>query len=116
MSRWPIAGSASVEGGPDVGPAVVDLGFQGDGSFACGVLLGCDQRVLEVRRHVLPLDEGAGRERLERRLVAGPPEVLEGVVDVEEEVGELVAYLCSPAASYINGQAINIDGGLVTEH
>lgn len=33
-----------------------------------------------------------------------------------EEVGELVAYLCSPTASYINGQAINIDGGLVTEH
>ncbi len=33
-----------------------------------------------------------------------------------EEVGELVAYLCSPAARYINGQAINIDGGLVTEH
>ncbi len=33
-----------------------------------------------------------------------------------EEVGELIAYLCSPAAHYINGQAINIDGGLVTEH
>ncbi len=33
-----------------------------------------------------------------------------------DEVGELIAYLASPAASYINGQAINIDGGAVTEH
>ena len=33
-----------------------------------------------------------------------------------EEVGELVGYLCTPSASYINGQAINIDGGMVTEH
>ena len=33
-----------------------------------------------------------------------------------EEVGELIGYLCTPLASYINGQAINIDGGMVTEH
>lgn len=30
-----------------------------------------------------------------------------------EEVGELVAYLCGPDASYIHGQAITIDGGMV---
>ncbi len=30
-----------------------------------------------------------------------------------EEVGELVAFLCSPEGSYIHGQAINIDGGMV---
>ncbi len=28
-----------------------------------------------------------------------------------EEIGELVAFLCGPDASYIHGQAINIDGG-----
>ena len=28
-----------------------------------------------------------------------------------EEVGELVAFLCGPGASYIHGQTINIDGG-----
>jgi len=28
-----------------------------------------------------------------------------------EEVGELVAFLCGPDASYIHGQTINIDGG-----
>jgi len=29
------------------------------------------------------------------------------------EIGELVAFLCGPDASYIHGQAINIDGGRV---
>lgn len=29
-----------------------------------------------------------------------------------EEVSSLVAYLCMPAASYITGQIIAIDGGL----
>ena len=31
------------------------------------------------------------------------------------EVGELIGFLCSPRAAYITGQAININGGLVTE-
>ena len=31
------------------------------------------------------------------------------------EVGELVGFLCSPRAAYITGQAININGGSVTE-
>jgi len=30
-----------------------------------------------------------------------------------QEVAELVLFLCSPAAAYITGQAINLDGGLV---
>jgi NAD(P)-dependent dehydrogenase (short-subunit alcohol dehydrogenase family) len=30
-----------------------------------------------------------------------------------EEIGELVAFLCGPGASYITGQTINIDGGRV---
>jgi 3-oxoacyl-[acyl-carrier protein] reductase len=32
-----------------------------------------------------------------------------------EEVGELVAFLCGPDASYVHGQAINIDGGRVMQ-
>ena len=30
-----------------------------------------------------------------------------------EEIGELIAFLCGPDASYIHGQTINIDGGRV---
>ena len=31
------------------------------------------------------------------------------------EVGELIGFLCSPRAAYVTGQAININGGSVTE-
>lgn len=31
----------------------------------------------------------------------------------DEEVAGLIAFLCSPAAAYITGQSINIDGGMV---
>ena len=34
----------------------------------------------------------------------------------DEEVGALVAYLCTEAASWITGQSININGGTVMEH
>lgn len=43
-------------------------------------------------------------------------EVPLGRAGTDEEVAGLIRFLCSPAASYINGQAINIDGGMVTEH
>ena len=33
----------------------------------------------------------------------------------DEEVGELIGFLCSPRAGYITGQSININGGLITE-
>jgi NAD(P)-dependent dehydrogenase (short-subunit alcohol dehydrogenase family) len=29
------------------------------------------------------------------------------------EVAGLIAFLCSPAAAYMTGQSINIDGGMV---
>jgi 3-oxoacyl-[acyl-carrier protein] reductase len=34
----------------------------------------------------------------------------------DDEVGGLIAYLCSEAASWIHGQSININGGTVMEH
>jgi 3-oxoacyl-[acyl-carrier protein] reductase len=45
-----------------------------------------------------------------RRLLADIPQ---GRLGQPEEVCGLVLYLCSPAAAYITGQAINIDGGKV---
>jgi 3-oxoacyl-[acyl-carrier protein] reductase len=34
----------------------------------------------------------------------------------DDEVGDFIAYLCTDAASWIQGQSINQDGGLVMEH
>ena len=34
----------------------------------------------------------------------------------DEEVGGLIAYLCTAAASWIHGQSININGGTIMEH
>ncbi len=31
----------------------------------------------------------------------------------DEEIGKFIAYLCTPDASYITGQSLNIDGGVV---
>jgi 3-oxoacyl-[acyl-carrier protein] reductase len=32
------------------------------------------------------------------------------------EIGDLVSFLCSKEASYINGCDISIDGGMLTQH
>ena len=34
----------------------------------------------------------------------------------DDEVGAFVAYLCTPAASWIHGQSINMDGGGTMVH
>ncbi len=33
----------------------------------------------------------------------------------DEEVGELIGFLCSPRAAYITGQSLNVNGGVITE-
>jgi 3-hydroxybutyrate dehydrogenase len=53
--------------------------------------------------HGIPPDEVVGRVLLERAAIKRLIE--------PEEVAELVAYLCSPAADFITGASIPIDGG-----
>jgi NAD(P)-dependent dehydrogenase (short-subunit alcohol dehydrogenase family) len=59
-----------------------------------------------------PMLEGIleGNEALERLFVQSVPMGRKGT---PEEVAELVVWLCSPAASYMNGAAVPVDGGSV---
>ena len=34
----------------------------------------------------------------------------------DEEIGDFIAYLCTEAASWIQGQSINLNGGTIMEH
>lgn len=38
-----------------------------------------------------------------------------GRAGTDEEVGELIGFLCSPRAAYITGQSLNVNGGVITE-
>ena len=39
-----------------------------------------------------------------------------GRAGTDEEVGAVLAYLCTEATSWITGQSINLDGGGMMEH
>ncbi len=76
----------------------------------CPGFIDTDLQVLNValKAHLMGVSESEARERL----VGSVPMGRMGTVD---EVADLVAYLASPQASYVTGQAINIGGGLQTE-
>jgi len=52
------------------------------------------------------LGRGAGWQDLVERIPMGR-------AATDEEVAGLIAFLCSPSATYMTGQSINIDGGMV---
>jgi len=52
-----------------------------------------------------------GGEDFEEVLEAPARETPAGRIAEPDEIGEVVAFLCSPAASYVTGQALLVDGG-----
>ncbi len=75
---------------------------------AKGITVNCVCPGLIETARMDPLGRGEGWQKR----VEGIPV---GRVGEDWEVAELVGYLCSPRAAYITGQAININGGTVTE-
>ena len=57
---------------------------------------------------------GAGGQSVEDVFAARSENVPVGRYGTAEEVADLVLFLCSDRASYINGAAIDVDGGLGT--
>jgi len=55
------------------------------------------------------LNKGGRWQKLIEQMPIGRP-------GTDTEVGDFIAYLCTTAASWIHGQSININGGLVMEH
>ena len=56
----------------------------------------------------------------EAYLATTSKEVLEKVIPLGRagepaDVAEVVAFLCNPNVSYVNGQAISVDGGLLSK-
>ena len=84
--------------------------FAPDNIRVNGVLIGLIKSAQHVRRW-----EAAGRPgTLEDHYAAMGKQrgVPLGRVGEAEEVGDLIAYLCSTPAAYLTGVAINIDGGV----
>ena len=83
-----------------------------------GVTVNCvlpgSTRTEGVDRFVQDLFPGLSPAEAERRFMAEnrPTSLLQRLID-PAEIADLVAFVCSPRASAINGAALRVDGGLV---
>jgi NAD(P)-dependent dehydrogenase (short-subunit alcohol dehydrogenase family) len=73
-----------------------------------GVMIGVIKSGQNARRW----EREGSKESLEEFYARIGATVPLGRVGEAEEVGDLIAFLCSPRAAYITGTAINFDGGL----
>jgi 3-oxoacyl-[acyl-carrier protein] reductase len=83
-------------------------------STGCGVAAVCPGLFLtdRVRQIVRVRAEQSGTSE-EEALSSWASTIPSGRLGRPEELGDLVAFLASPRAAYINGAALSIDGGLV---
>lgn len=51
---------------------------------------------------------GLGKEEVEQEMIG---EIPANRVGMPEEIGSVIAFLCTPAAAYVNGTSIPVDGG-----
>lgn len=83
-----------------------------------GVTVNCvlpgSTRTEGVDRFVQDLFPGLSPAEAERRFMADnrPTSLIQRLID-PAEIADLVAFVCSPRASAINGAALRVDGGLV---
>jgi NAD(P)-dependent dehydrogenase (short-subunit alcohol dehydrogenase family) len=76
-------------------------------------LIRTEQVESAYRKRGQKLGWGENWEEIVRQIVATDYPNPSGRIAEREEVADLVAFLCSPRADFINGQNIRIDGGAV---
>ena len=70
--------------------------------------------VLKSRQHRIRWEAANAKDpsySLEDHWATFGPGVPLGRIGEAQEAGDVIAFMCSPAASYVSGAAVNVDGG-----